>query len=485
VQFLNKNFGQRVIPIVLLVLSSQLVFIEQSRAATATATGAHPTPARCDQTVSDATNVEVERLVGGDCVITFKSGSIDWTTPQGLTSIQILLVGGGGGGGAAKDNGAAGGGGGGQVKEESSLSIAAQSTYSISVGTGGALGNIVYPNESDAGAGGNSSLSSSSSTLITALGGNPGGGSRIVTSGAANSIGDFGGIGGTAATSSVASQGGSRGGGGKNGGGGGGSSGDGQTPTSLGGGGGAGGAGTTSTILDSNNLTTTTFGTGGAGGKFGTTLNGTSGTTNRGIGGKGAGAGSGQGATGGSGGSGVVIIRFSPVFVPGAPTLNSVSGGDKSLVISFTAGSAGSPAVTDYEYSLNGGSYISAGTTSSPFTISGLSGRTAYSVAIKARNSVGLGTASSSLSATTTDSTLDASEAAAEAARVASAARLAREQKELTEIMAMIPKIGELTLSLGEVTRSLTSTKCVKGKTTKFVNKGAKCPKGFVKKKII
>jgi len=174
-----------------------------------------------------------------------------------------------------------------------------------------------------------------------------------------------------------------------------------------------------------------------------------------------------------------------PASAPSAPTLNSVTAGDKRLTVAFTAGSDGGSAITDYEYSLNGGSYISAGTTSSPFTISGLSGRTTYSVAIKARNSVGLGTASSSLSATTTDSTLDASEAAAEAARVATAARLAREQEELTEIMAMIPKIGELTLSLGEVTRSLTSTQCVKGKTTKIVNKGSKCPKGFVKKKII
>ena len=80
----------------------------------------------------------------------------------------------------------------------------------------------------------------------------------------------------------------------------------------------------------------------------------------------------------------------------------------------------------------------------------------------------------------------DAAQAAAEAARVAAAqaeaARKAREQKELTEILALIPKIGELTLGLGEVTKSLTSTQCVKGKTIKTVKKGAKCPKGFVKR---
>ena len=71
----------------------------------------------------------------------------------------------------------------------------------------------------------------------------------------------------------------------------------------------------------------------------------------------------------------------------------------------------------------------------------------------------------------------------AEAARAAEAARKAKEQKELTEILALIPKIGELTLSLGEATKSLYSTKCVKGKTIKYVNKGSKCPKGYVKKK--
>ena len=75
----------------------------------------------------------------------------------------------------------------------------------------------------------------------------------------------------------------------------------------------------------------------------------------------------------------------------------------------------------------------------------------------------------------------------AEAARVAAAnaeaARKAKEQKELTEILALIPSIAELTLGLGETTKSLYSTKCVKGKTTKYVKSGAKCPKGYVKKK--
>ena len=186
-----------------------------------------------------------------------------------------------------------------------------------------------------------------------------------------------------------------------------------------------------------------------------------------------------------SGDSSLNFTTAAALTAPDAPTLNTVTAGDKRLTITFTAGATGGSAITDYEYSLNSGTYTSAGTTTSPFVITGLSGRTSYSVTLKARNSVGLGSASSSLSATTTDSSLDASEAAAETARVAAAAqaaRLAREQQELIDILALIPKIGELTLSLGETTKSLYSTKCVKGKTTKTVKKGAKCPKGFVKR---
>ena len=75
-----------------------------------------------------------------------------------------------------------------------------------------------------------------------------------------------------------------------------------------------------------------------------------------------------------------------------------------------------------------------------------------------------------------------AAQAAAQVAAQAEAARRAREQQELINILALIPKLGELTLSLGETTKSLYSTKCVKGKTIKNVKKGAKCPKGFVKR---
>jgi hypothetical protein len=60
-------------------------------------------------------------------------------------------------------------------------------------------------------------------------------------------------------------------------------------------------------------------------------------------------------------------------------------------------------------------------------------------------------------------------------------------QKELLAILALIPSIGELALSLGETTQSLYKQKCVKGKLVKYVKSGAKCPKGYAvykKKKV-
>jgi len=93
------------------------------------------------------------------------------------------------------------------------------------------------------------------------------------------------------------------------------------------------------------------------------------------------------------------------------------------------------------------------------------------------------GNATQTFALTVTAAPVSADNSVAQAAPNAEASRKAREHKELTEILALIPKIGELTLSLGETTKSLYSAKCVKGKSTKFVKKGGKCPKGFVRKK--
>jgi hypothetical protein len=115
------------------------------------------------------------------------------------------------------------------------------------------------------------------------------------------------------------------------------------------------------------------------------------------------------------------------------------------------------------------------GSGSCPVTISSAQGST------YAAGSLTVTLTISSLSASNDQSQAPA-QAAAQAAAQAEAARKAKEQQELKEILALIPKLGELTLSIGETTKSLYSAKCVKGKTTKFVNKGAKCSRGFKRK---
>jgi hypothetical protein len=65
----------------------------------------------------------------------------------------------------------------------------------------------------------------------------------------------------------------------------------------------------------------------------------------------------------------------------------------------------------------------------------------------------------------------------------AAQAEAAKKQKELLELLSIIPSLGSIALNLGETTKALTLQKCVKKKQVRFVKKGAKCPKGFVKKK--
>ena len=79
--------------------------------------------------------------------------------------------------------------------------------------------------------------------------------------------------------------------------------------------------------------------------------------------------------------------------------------------------------------------------------------------------------------------TVTAAQSVIDNSAAAEAAKKAKEQKELTELLSVIPSIAGLALNLGDLTNSLLTIKCVKGKTIKYVKKGAKCPKGFVKRK--
>jgi hypothetical protein len=86
--------------------------------------------------------------------------------------------------------------------------------------------------------------------------------------------------------------------------------------------------------------------------------------------------------------------------VPSAPTITSITSGDQQLTVNFTAPTSdGGAAITDYEYSLNGESF-SAGQTTSPITITGLTNGQSYEVRIIAVNAVGTGELSNMVLAT-------------------------------------------------------------------------------------
>jgi hypothetical protein len=90
-------------------------------------------------------------------------------------------------------------------------------------------------------------------------------------------------------------------------------------------------------------------------------------------------------------------------FAPNKPTSLVATGGTKSVQVSFTAGSDGGSAITNYMYSLNGGAFaaFSPTKTTSPVTISGLADATTYTIRLKAVNAIGEGAISSSVTATT------------------------------------------------------------------------------------
>jgi titin len=96
--------------------------------------------------------------------------------------------------------------------------------------------------------------------------------------------------------------------------------------------------------------------------------------------------------------------------VPSAPTGISITSGDVSLSVAFTAGPTGGPAITSYKYSTDGGLTFrtrDSGTTASPLVISllssdgttSLSAETTYDIQIKAVNTIGDGTPTDSTSA--------------------------------------------------------------------------------------
>ena len=99
-------------------------------------------------------------------------------------------------------------------------------------------------------------------------------------------------------------------------------------------------------------------------------------------------------------GAGSSSVTSTPLTVPGAPTITSISSGSNgtSLIVDFVAGSNGGSTITSYQYAIstganssNFGTPVTIAGTSSPFTISGLTNGTYYTVELRAANAAGTG----------------------------------------------------------------------------------------------
>jgi predicted RNA-binding protein with TRAM domain len=101
-------------------------------------------------------------------------------------------------------------------------------------------------------------------------------------------------------------------------------------------------------------------------------------------------------------GAASTAVAATPEALPGAPSITSLATGVGSATVSFTPGYSGGGAITGYQYQLDGSvTWVAAGSTSSPITITGLSNGTTYSIAIRAVTSTGAGAASQTTSVTT------------------------------------------------------------------------------------
>ena len=136
-------------------------------------------------TINDPTASGYLYYFGGTGYSSF-SGSYYWIVPDGITSLDILMVGGGGGGGSAIYTGSgssvagAGGGGGGQVKIITGYSVTPGEILTINIGSGGSTGAT----------GGTTDIQGNSgATYIAAEGG--GGGGSTVSSGGVGGTGGY------------------------------------------------------------------------------------------------------------------------------------------------------------------------------------------------------------------------------------------------------------------------------------------------------
>jgi hypothetical protein len=286
-----------------------------------------------------------------------------WVVPNGVSTIDYLIVGGGGGGGGSTNSnslGGGGGGGGGAATSATGVSVSAGAVINASVGLGGAGGSA-----GTAGTAGTDTILKISGTAIVATGGG-GGGQGTGTSDANLLSGDGGGNGSYSGGASVWDGAGGGAGAGAAGGAGtdiggqggiGGAGGSGiqssisSSPSQWYGAGGGGGGTAPSNVAPSSQ----TDGFGGAGGNSGvggaggiissTKGQATSGATDTGSGGGGAGwvYNGTISRSGGGGANGIIFIKFtlatvsiSGISVTSSPGVDLVYRSDETITVALT-----------------------------------------------------------------------------------------------------------------------------------------------------
>ncbi|AMQ55613.1 MBG domain-containing protein [Algoriphagus sanaruensis] len=99
-----------------------------------------------------------------------------------------------------------------------------------------------------------------------------------------------------------------------------------------------------------------------------------------------------------------LLMTSEALFVPDTPVINGITANATSLSVAFTQGSAGGSAITNYEYSLNGGEDwvgLLPYDTQSPLLIDRLTPSTFYQVMIRAKNAQGYSCESAMVETTT------------------------------------------------------------------------------------
>jgi len=92
-------------------------------------------------------------------------------------------------------------------------------------------------------------------------------------------------------------------------------------------------------------------------------------------------------------------VSVSPAAAPSVPTV-MVTPSNGALSVQFSLSDDGGSPVTGYEYSVDGGPFMTTGTSGTSFSVTGLGNGTSYTIAVRADNAIGVGTPSAPVTGT-------------------------------------------------------------------------------------